>query len=130
MVLAALVILVGVGLSPQLFAASQDPEFARVAGLNVRLYNVAIAVLAAVSVTVAMRTVGLLLVETGLTDQVLRPGAAFWAPEGGMALFNYDDMRKADSPKDALLDFLESAYQAGAKTAGWNIEDFRAVPLV
>jgi zinc transport system permease protein len=34
-----------------------------VAGLNVRLYNVAIAVLAAVSVTVAMRTVGLLLVS-------------------------------------------------------------------
>jgi zinc transport system permease protein len=63
MVLAALVIAVGVGLSPQLFAASQDPEFARVAGLNVRFYNIAVAVLAAVSVTVAMRTVGLLLVS-------------------------------------------------------------------
>jgi hypothetical protein len=50
----------------------------------------------------------------GLTAQLLGPEAAFWAPEGGMALFNYDDMRKADSPKDALLDFLESAYQAGA----------------
>ena len=61
--LAALVIVVCVGLSPQLFAASQDPEFARVAGLNVRAYNLAIAVLAAVSVTVAMRTVGLLLVS-------------------------------------------------------------------
>ena len=33
------------------------------AGLNVRAYNLAIAVLAAVSVTVAMRTVGLLLVS-------------------------------------------------------------------
>jgi zinc transport system permease protein len=63
MALAAVVIVVCVGLSPQLFAAAQDPEFARVAGLNVRAYNVAIAVLAAVSVTVAMRTVGLLLVS-------------------------------------------------------------------
>lgn len=61
--LAALVIVVGVGLGPQLFAVAQDQEFARVAGLNVRFYNVLVAVLAAVTVTVAMRTVGLLLVS-------------------------------------------------------------------
>jgi len=61
--LAAVVILVCVGLSPQLFAVAQDQEFARVAGLNVRAYNLLVAVLAAVSVTVAMRTVGLLLVS-------------------------------------------------------------------
>ncbi len=63
MVLAALVIVVGVGLAPQLFAVAQDPEFARVAGLRVRYYNLLVAVLAAVTVTVAMRTVGLLLVS-------------------------------------------------------------------
>ncbi len=63
MVLAALVVGVCVGLSPQLFAVAQDPEFAKVAGLRVRFYNVLVAVLAAVSVTVAMRTVGLLLVS-------------------------------------------------------------------
>jgi zinc transport system permease protein len=61
--LAAVVIAVCVGLSPQLFAVAHDDEFARVAGLNVRAYNVLVAVLAAVSVTVAMRTVGLLLVS-------------------------------------------------------------------
>ena len=63
MALAALVVLVCVGLSPQLFAVAQDQEFASVAGLNVRAYNLLVAVLAAVSVTVAMRTVGLLLVS-------------------------------------------------------------------
>ncbi|HET8961361.1 metal ABC transporter permease [Nocardioides sp.] len=63
LVLAAVVVLVCVGLSPQLFAVAQDDEFAKVAGLNVRFYNVLVAVLAAVSVTVAMRTVGLLLVS-------------------------------------------------------------------
>lgn len=62
-VLALVVIVLGIGLAPQLFAISQDPEFARVAGLNVRVYNVLVAVLAAVTVTVAMRTVGLLLVS-------------------------------------------------------------------
>jgi zinc transport system permease protein len=63
MVLAAVVIAVGVGLSPQLFAVAQDQEFAKVSGLRVRGYNLLVAVLAAVSVTVAMRTVGLLLVS-------------------------------------------------------------------
>ena len=63
MVLAAVVIAIAVGLAPQLFAVAQDQEFARVAGLNVRAYNLLVAVLAAVSVTVAMRTVGLLLVS-------------------------------------------------------------------
>jgi len=61
--LTVVVITVCVGLAPQLFAVAQDPEFARVAGLRVGAYNLAVAVLAAVSVTVAMRTVGLLLVS-------------------------------------------------------------------
>jgi len=62
-VLALVVVLICVGLSPQLFAVAQDQEFAKVAGLNVRFYNLLVAVLAAVTVTVAMRTVGLLLVS-------------------------------------------------------------------
>ncbi|MFT4084691.1 MAG: metal ABC transporter permease [Nocardioides sp.] len=63
MVLAALVVVIGVGLAPQLFAVAQDQEFAKVAGLHVRAYNMIVAALAAVSVTVAMHTVGLLLVS-------------------------------------------------------------------
>ena len=61
--LAAVVVVVAVGLSPQLFAVAQDQEFAQVAGLNVRVYNLLVSVMAAVTVTVAMRTVGLLLVS-------------------------------------------------------------------
>jgi zinc transport system permease protein len=63
MVLATVVVVICVGLAPQLFAVSHDREFARVAGLDVRVYNVLVAVMAAVTVTVAMRTVGLLLVS-------------------------------------------------------------------
>ena len=63
MALAGVVVVLGLGLAPQLFAVAQDQEFARVAGLNIRVYNVLVAVLAAVSVSVAMRTVGLLLVS-------------------------------------------------------------------
>ena len=63
MLLAAVVVVLGIGLAPQLFAVAHDPEFARVNGLDVRVYNLLVAVLAAVTVTVAMRTVGLLLVS-------------------------------------------------------------------
>jgi zinc transport system permease protein len=61
--LAAAVIALAVGFSPQLFAVCQDEEFAKAAGLRVRTYNLLSSVMAAVTVTVAMRTVGLLLVS-------------------------------------------------------------------
>jgi zinc transport system permease protein len=51
------------GFARQLFALCQDEEFARVAGLPVRAYGILLAVLAAVTVTLSMRTVGLLLVS-------------------------------------------------------------------
>ncbi|VXB30069.1 metal ABC transporter permease [Nocardioides sp. AX2bis] len=70
MVLATVVAVLCLGLAPQLFAVSHDQEFARVAGLNVRAYNLLVAVLAALSVTVAMRTVGLLLVSALLVVPV------------------------------------------------------------
>lgn len=62
-VLAVFVIAVTVGLRRQLFAICQDEEFARVTGLPVRFLNLLLAVTAAVTVTVAMRIVGLLLVS-------------------------------------------------------------------
>ena len=61
--LAGLILLVALGLSPQFFAISADEDFARTLGLPVRLYNYVIVILAAITVTIAMRTVGLLLVS-------------------------------------------------------------------
>ncbi len=61
--LAALVLSVGLGLRTAFFAVSHDEEFARAAGLPVQALNVAIAVVAALTVTVAMRVVGVLLVS-------------------------------------------------------------------
>ncbi|MDQ4084298.1 MAG: metal ABC transporter permease, partial [Actinomycetota bacterium] len=61
--LALVVVALALGLAPQLFAVCQDEEFAKVQGLDVRLYSVLLSVMAAATVTVAMRTVGLLLVS-------------------------------------------------------------------
>lgn len=62
-VLGAVVLVVTLGLRPWLFAVCQDEEFAKVSGLPVRFLNLLLAVMAAVTVTVAMRAVGLLLVS-------------------------------------------------------------------
>ena len=61
--LGVIILAVGVGLSAALFAVSHDEDFARASGLPVRALNIAIAVIAALTVTVSMRVVGLLLVS-------------------------------------------------------------------
>lgn len=62
----------------------------------------------------------------GLTDQPLAPETASWQA-GGTALLTYEDVRGSDRPEETLLAFLESAYEAGAKTAGWDMEGFETV---
>src|SRR5262245_20757316 len=62
-VLGALVLAVTLVLRPWLFAICHDEEYARVSGLPVRALNLLLAVTTAVTVTVAMRAVGLLLVS-------------------------------------------------------------------
>lgn len=62
-ILGVVVIALSLGLSPQLFAVCQDEEHAKVSGVPTRAYSILIAVLAAVTITVAMKTVGLLLVS-------------------------------------------------------------------
>lgn len=61
--LAVLVLSVGLGLRTALFAVCHDEESAQAAGLPVRALNVTIAVVAALTVTISMRVVGVLLVS-------------------------------------------------------------------
>ncbi|HIT76429.1 MAG TPA: metal ABC transporter permease [Candidatus Avipropionibacterium avicola] len=63
LILGTVVMVPAIGLAPQLFAVCHDEEFARVTGLPVRFYNYLIVVLAALTVALSMRTVGLLLVS-------------------------------------------------------------------
>jgi len=62
-VLSGLLLLTLLLLGREMFAVCHDEEFARVAGLPVRTLNLLLAVMAAVTVTVAMRVVGLLLIS-------------------------------------------------------------------
>jgi Family of unknown function (DUF5996) len=60
----------------------------------------------------------------GLRDQALRPTAAHWQDtgSGSLAMLPYDVVRAATDPAATLLGFYESAYHAGATTAGWDVE--------
>jgi len=61
----------------------------------------------------------------GLAKEPLSPKEAFWNTDNGaMAVLMYDDMRNHESPRQALLDYLESAYLAGAKRAEWDLDKF------
>ena len=62
----------------------------------------------------------------GLAQEPLKPAAAMWnVSEGGsMALLAYDDVRSAANPRQAIMDFLNSAYEAGARRAGWDTARF------
>jgi hypothetical protein len=63
-----------------------------------------------------------------LTEHPLRPEGANWLPEGGTALLMYEEVRNSAFPEKTLLEFMESAYQAGARSAEWNIDALRTSP--
>ncbi|MBD3298904.1 MAG: hypothetical protein GF341_09635 [candidate division Zixibacteria bacterium] len=57
----------------------------------------------------------------GLAEQPLHPAEAWWQPVGEthMALYRYSDFRNSDNPRQSLLDFLQSAYDAGTTLGEW-----------
>jgi hypothetical protein len=60
----------------------------------------------------------------GLAGEPLSPGAARWITprQGHLAVLRYDDARAEADPRTAVLGFYESAYQAGARLAGWDVD--------
>lgn len=57
----------------------------------------------------------------GFSSARIGPPAAHWTEEfGGEYLLKYEDVRTAASPHDALLEFLQSTYDAGATLGHWN----------
>jgi hypothetical protein len=56
----------------------------------------------------------------GLPEARIQPAAASWNKDLGEFIYLYDDFRREDSRWNALMDFLESTYEAGANLANWN----------
>jgi hypothetical protein len=64
----------------------------------------------------------------GVTTQPLVPDSARWTelPAGRLALLPYDEVRTAPDPRRTLLAFLQSAYDAGSRAAGWARHDLES----
>ena len=62
----------------------------------------------------------------GLRDQPLPLGD--WVPfgSGSLALLPYDTVRAAPDPRRSLLAFMQAAYEAGARLAGWDASGFES----
>ena len=56
----------------------------------------------------------------GYSQAIVRPGKAFYHPQLKEFFLMYDDVRLDPSPKQALLQFLQSTYEAGANLAKWD----------
>jgi hypothetical protein len=56
----------------------------------------------------------------GLAEQKVQPAAAFYHPQVKEFLLMYDDVRRAASPRQELLSFLQSTYDAAANLAHWD----------
>ena len=76
-VLAVVILVCTIGLAPRLFSVSVDEDYSQVLGVRVRVLNLLVVVLAAVTVTLSMRTVGLLLVSALMVIPVATAQQAF-----------------------------------------------------
>jgi hypothetical protein len=56
----------------------------------------------------------------GFAERKVRPPAAFYHPQMKEFLLMYDDVRTAPDPKAALMDFLQTTYDAAADLGNWD----------
>ena len=56
----------------------------------------------------------------GLQNEPIRPAQARYDPGLKEFILKYDDARAAESPDVAILEFLQSFYEAAAKLAAWD----------
>jgi hypothetical protein len=59
-------------------------------------------------------------VPAGLEKQKVRPEKAFYHAQAGEFILMYEDVRRAASPSNTLMEFLQSTYEAAAAVAQWD----------
>ena len=65
---------------------------------------------------------------SGFRTAKVRPDAAFFSEAVGEFILPYDAVRTADDPDKALLDFLQSTYEAAANAAKWDRDALECDP--
>jgi zinc transport system permease protein len=139
-VLAIVVLATMLALRPALFAICHDEEYARVSGLPVRALNLLLAVTTAVTVTIAMRAVGLLLISAlmvvpvATAQQFTRGFRSTMAAAMGLGLLAAGSgvwlAGTADTALGATIVVLAigSFLIVAVATAAWRVTRRRALP--
>jgi hypothetical protein len=66
--------------------------------------------------------------SAGYRATKVRPNAAFFSEALGEFILPYDAVRTADDPEKALLEFLQSSYEAAANAGKWDREALECAP--
>ena len=56
----------------------------------------------------------------GIEKQAIAPAEASWSLDLGEFALPYEDVRASASPREAILEFFESTYAAGARLGDWD----------
>ncbi len=64
----------------------------------------------------------------GFSEAKVRPAQAFYHPELKEFILMYDDVRQSASPRDTLLQFLETTYASAADLGRWDRETLERQP--
>jgi hypothetical protein len=65
----------------------------------------------------------------GYGGQTVRPSSALYQEKLHEFLLMYEDVRRSTSPRAEILEFAQSAYEAGANLAGWDRASLERQPL-
>ncbi|HEY5885009.1 MAG TPA: DUF5996 family protein, partial [Pyrinomonadaceae bacterium] len=55
-----------------------------------------------------------------ISEGKIKPPQTFYSTDMKEFFLLYDDIRSADSPERALMDFCQTTYEAGADLANWD----------
>ncbi|TNF79401.1 MAG: hypothetical protein EP299_03160 [Acidobacteria bacterium] len=58
----------------------------------------------------------------GFSEVEVKPEGAKWNPDLGEFVLPYDEVRRATSPDQMLMEFLETTYKGAARLADWDIQ--------
>ncbi|HEV2654692.1 MAG TPA: DUF5996 family protein [Ktedonobacteraceae bacterium] len=64
----------------------------------------------------------------GFKTAIIRPRGALYLPDLSEYVLMYEDVRKATSPEQMILDFCQSSYEAAATLAHWDREALERGP--
>jgi hypothetical protein len=64
----------------------------------------------------------------GFSKASVRPNTAFYSPQFSEFILMYDEVRKSASPREVLLDFLQTTYEAAATLGKWDRGELERTP--